>query len=344
MPERARRPEALAPCRVAAGSRPAPSKHAGSMRQPTRRMCCRRHWGHGRRQCPQDCLPRRAVTGAIPASLGRAAAAAERSRCSPKATSRREAQTGPAPGSAWTRGTIGRALRARRDGVIQGLHRLQGAPELVDQGLDAHGMGSDNARIRGQGDGRLDGVEARCDHVRRAHRVVAAAGCQRGASGELGGLEGRPAAQNVTENGGSFLLEPVEHLRAIVLQGAREAVGEPDGIGDDAAAVGDAWVERAPHGALRLAWRERIAMGEEQCELECGSRGVVCGPARGAGFARARPCQRMEGQEDQQVLRAQGGDQGPLWCVRGRQQWGGHCTACVACCATPRWPRACARA
>ena len=149
-------------------------------------------------------------------------------------------------------------------------------------------------------------------HVRRAHVVVAAAGFQRGAPGEWRGFAGRPAAQKVTENMGIFVLEPLQHLGEIVLQGAREAVGNPHCIPDHAAAVFDELVERAHRGTLRLERLERVAMGEEQCALECGIGGVVCGPAGRKGVTIPRQRQRIEGEEDEKVIRAQGRDQGPF--------------------------------
>ena len=87
-------------------------------------------------------------------------------------------------------------------------------------------MRGENTLIGGPGEGGLDGVEARCHHVRRAHVVVAAEGFQRGAPGEWHRLAGRPGAHKVTAEGGVFVLEPWEPLRARVLQGARAAGGE----------------------------------------------------------------------------------------------------------------------
>src|SRR5262245_52903670 len=55
-------------------------------------------------------------------------------------------------------GELRMVLSALRNGFIKGLDRLQGDPELVDQGLDEQGMRGDNALIGGQGDGGLDGV------------------------------------------------------------------------------------------------------------------------------------------------------------------------------------------
>jgi hypothetical protein len=63
-------------------------------------------------------------------------------------------------------GAIRLALRTLRAGMIKGRHRLPGASEWGDKGRDKPGMGRANARIGGQGEGRLEGVVARCADVR----------------------------------------------------------------------------------------------------------------------------------------------------------------------------------
>jgi hypothetical protein len=68
---------------------------------------CRRTGGHGRRPWPQDGVPRRAVTGAMPASVWRASAEGTRSRGAPQAPRRRGAHTAPAPGTASPTGPAG---------------------------------------------------------------------------------------------------------------------------------------------------------------------------------------------------------------------------------------------
>ena len=113
-----------------------------------RRTFAGRNCGHWRRQCTQDFLPLRSVTGAIPAYCWSAAAAAERARCSPKATSSRGAKT-PAPGRAWKREKSG-WLCALRAGVDIG-DSLQGDPELSDEGLHQERMGRDDTVIGGEG-------------------------------------------------------------------------------------------------------------------------------------------------------------------------------------------------
>src|SRR5262245_1386310 len=152
---------------------------------------------------------------------------------------------GACPGEGLAQGASGMVWRALRDGGIKGRDRLQGNAELGDKGLDEHGMRGDHALVDGQGGRGLDGVEALGHNVHRAPVVVAEEGFQRGAPCELRRFAGRPAAQKVAENGGVFVLEPVQHMGERVFQGAREAVGDPPGIRDHAAAVFDELVARA---------------------------------------------------------------------------------------------------
>ena len=63
-------------------------------------------------------------------------------------------------------------------------------------------------------------------------------------------------------------------------------------------------------GALRREWLQLGARGAQQGAVACGLGGVVCGPAGRKGVARARQRPRMERAEDENVIRAQGRDQG----------------------------------
>ena len=95
--------------------------------------------------------------------------------------------------SAWKgleQGKVGMALGARRAGVVEVLDRGQGDTELVDEGVHEPHMGGDDARISGQGDGSLDGVEALGKNRRRAHRVRAQEGLQGRAAGQLAAFRG----------------------------------------------------------------------------------------------------------------------------------------------------------
>ena len=114
-------------------------------------------------------LPRRAVTGAMPADCGSASAEAERSRCAPKAPRRRGAQTAPAPGRAANTGAVGLALGALRNGVVEVGNRVQEDPELGDERLDQERMRGDNPLISRQWYRVLDGLDACVDDVGVTH-------------------------------------------------------------------------------------------------------------------------------------------------------------------------------
>ncbi len=72
---------------------------------------------------------------------------------------------GACPWERRAQGAIGMAVSALREGMIKGLARRQGDPEVVDKGLDEHGMRGDTPRIGGQGGGGFDGVEALCNNA-----------------------------------------------------------------------------------------------------------------------------------------------------------------------------------
>ena len=189
----------------------------------------------------------------------------------------------PRPWQGLEQGASGRALGPLGDGGVAGLDRVQGGTELADEGLDAQGMGGDDARIAGPRRGRCDGLETCGDDGSRAHVVVAEAGLQKRAPCALRRCEGRPATQNVTKDPGVLLLKPVEPLRQRVFQGPREALGDPHGGADHPAAVCDAVCQGAQRGALRMERLQRVALGQSQCELACGSGGGSFGSAGGKG-------------------------------------------------------------
>jgi hypothetical protein len=133
-----------------------------------------------------------------------------------------------------------------------------------------------------------------------------------GATGELHRLQGGPATQDVAKDRGIFVLQPLQHVWKIVLERTGQAMGNPDCVAHHTAAVFDELGAGTPRGALRLERRQRVTMGQQQCELEGGSSGVGFGPAGGEGCAIARQHQRMEGEEDAKVILAQGRDKRPL--------------------------------
>jgi hypothetical protein len=73
-------------------------------------------------------------------------------------------------------GEVGMTLGLLCDGVVKVLDRLQGGPQLADEGVHEEHIGGDDTLIGGQGEGRLDGVDALCNNIRRAHLVLAKEG------------------------------------------------------------------------------------------------------------------------------------------------------------------------
>jgi hypothetical protein len=159
-------------------------------------------------------------------------------------------------------GEIGMALGTLGDGVVEGLDSVQGDTELADEGLDEQGIGGDDALIAGQRGGRFDGLDTFGDDVSRAHVVVAEEYLKGRAPCELRRFEGRPATQKVTKDHGVFILKPLEHVRKIVFQGTREAIGEPHFVADHTAAVFDELCQGAHRRALRMEWLQLGAMGQ----------------------------------------------------------------------------------
>jgi hypothetical protein len=107
-------------------------------------------------------------------------------------------------------GEVGMALGALCGGSIEVGNGLQGDAQLGHPCLDQQGIGSDDALIGGQRRGALDGLEALRDDICRAPVVSAEKGLKGGTARELGGFQGRPATQKVTEQVGVFVLKPLQ--------------------------------------------------------------------------------------------------------------------------------------
>jgi hypothetical protein len=180
---------------------------------------------------------------------------------------------------------VGMVLRALCDGVVEVGNGLQGDPELGDEGVYEEDMGGDDAVIAGQRLGALDGLDAGGDKVGRAHVVGPEEACQSGAACALRGLQGRPAAEEVAKDRGIFLGKPLQDLRKGVCEGTGQAVGQTDCVAAQAPAGLDELRQGAHGGALRAEWGERVAVCEEDVDLEFGIGGIIFGPARGKRFA-----------------------------------------------------------
>jgi hypothetical protein len=209
-------------------------------------------------------------------------------------------------------GEVRRALGAWHTGFVTGVDGWQGHAKLRHEGVDQEGSGRDDALIGGQGWGALDGLHAVVDDVGVTQVMGVEKALEGGAPREVGGLEGWPWGEAIAADGGVFVVQPLEDVREVVLQGAGEAMGEAHVVAHEAAAMVDEWLEGTHWGALGVEGCEVVAMREQEFELEFGVRGVVLGVAGGEGLAVSREGKGMDGNEHEEVIRAQGGDKRAL--------------------------------
>ena len=228
---------------------------------------------------------------------------------------------GPSPWPGVPHRAVGRRLRAVGAGGVDSGARRPGDPKWGNQGVPQAGMGRAAPRIRGPGAGRAEGLETAREALWRAPRRVPENAGVGGAPGAWHGVQGGPATQDVANERGLFVRQPVPHPGDRGLERPGQALGQADGVAHHAAAMGDAWRPGTPGRALGGQGRQRVARGQQPGERAGGSGGVVGGPAGGAGVARACQRQRLHGAEDENVLRARGGDSGQ---ARGRAATAGE--------------------
>ena len=250
---------------------------------------------------------------------------------------------GPGPGEGLAARALRRARGPRRAGGVDSGARRPGDPKWGNQGVPQAGMGRDAPRIRGPGAGRAEGLETAREALWRAPRRVPENAGVGGAPGAWHGVQGGPATQDVANERGLFVRQPVPHLGDRGLERPGQALGQADGVAHHAAAMGDAWRPGTPGQALgagAAACREgsaalrgggRQRWGRRWPGWGCRRRESV--PAAAAAWGRGR--ERPPG------ARRRPAALGP---VRGRRQEGGRCTACAAWCLRRQWPRAGARA
>jgi hypothetical protein len=158
-----------------------------------------------------------------------------------------------------------------------------------------------------RGGGALDGLDALVDDVGVAHMMGAEEALEGGAARQLGGFEGRPLGEEIAEDGGVFVVEPLEDVREVVLQGTGKAIREAHFVAHEAAAMFDEVLEGTHVGALGVEGVEFVAMREQKLTLEFGVRGVVLGVAGGEGLTVSREGTGIDGKEHEEVILAQGG-------------------------------------
>ena len=201
------------------------------------------------------------------------------------------------------------ALGVLYNGVVEGVDGLQGDAELADKSLNQEGSGGDDALIGGQWGGALDGLDALVDDVGVAHMMGAEEALEGGAARQLGCFEGRPLGEEIAEDGGVFVVEPLEDVREVVLQGTGKAIREAHFVADQTAAMFDKLFEGTHRGALGLEGLEFVAMLEQELKLEFRVSGIILGMAGREGFAVLGQGQRIDGEQDEERVLTQSIDE-----------------------------------
>ncbi len=236
---------------------------------------------------------------------------------------------GPGTGQSVKQGEVRMALGTRCDSGVKVGDGLQGDAEWGDEGLPQEGVGGDDTCIGGQRHSTLDGLDACRDDIGGAHVVGPEAVLQGGATRELCGFEGVPAAEDVAKDHRLFLLKPLQDMREGVLQRTGQAMRETDCVADQATAVFDELFQGPHSGAWGGERGARVTVFEEKRNLEFGIGGVVCGPARGQCVAVPGQGERIDGKKHEEILWAQCGHTGPCmqrkahsdeWSVEPRAQ------------------------
>ena len=157
---------------------------------------------------------------------------------------------GPSPWPGVPHRAVGRRLGAVGAGGVDSGARRPGDPKWGNQGVPQEGMGRDAPRIRGPGAGRAEGLETAREARWRAPRRVPENAGAGGAPGAGHGVQGGPATQDVANERGLFVRQPVPHLGDRGLERPGQALGQADGVAHHAAAMGDAWRPGTPGRAL----------------------------------------------------------------------------------------------
>ena len=106
--------------------------------------------------------------------------------------------------------------------------------------------------------------------------------------------------EEITEESGVFVLKPLQDVREVVFERTGEAVGEAHCVADHTAAMFDELFERPQRGALRAERLKRVAMLEQQSELQCSIGGVVLRMTRSKGFTVLGEGRRVNGEQPQE--------------------------------------------
>jgi hypothetical protein len=198
-------------------------------------------------------------------------------------------------------GEVGIGWGELRNSVVEVVDGLQGDAELGHESPDEAHMGRDDPRSCRERAGAVDRLDAWGDDA-GLHMMLAKEALKGGTACLLDRFEGWPLGEEVAEEGRVVVGEPCQDLRTIVVQGAREAVGQTDLVLYQAPAEFHELIQGAHRGTLRGEHLECITVFEESFALEFRIRGVILGSTGCEGLTVFGHRERVDGEEPQKVM------------------------------------------
>src|SRR6516162_3357344 len=162
--------------------------------------------------------------------------------------------------------------------------------------------GNDDAGVLCERHCGFDGFQARGNDLRTVCVVGMEERLEAGLVSAPGLKRRRPTGQEVAEQNGVVLVEPVQGLRIVLLEGMGEAVGEADLVVDQfASALGQA-DQRTHADALRPERCKSLWVAYQKVQSQFGIRGIVLGTAGLEGLAILGKSQWVDRKEHQKVV------------------------------------------
>jgi len=273
--------------------------------------------GHAKRQWTQLLLPLRSVTGATPTYFCREAASGNRSRRFTEGNEQARSEGGTGAGESVKELVVREVGGERCYLCIEASDSGVDGTELRYGGLDEQQQRTDDGRVGGQRLFGLNGIEAPSDGTLAPHVVASEEADEGLLSSAFGGLECRPALEKRGKDGSVFVAKPAENLRKVAFQGAGESVGDGDASIAERSSQLDHSPEAAHVGTFGLQARELLGVPKQQLERELGVSGVVLCTTRGEGPPILGEHGGLNGEEHEDVVLEERGDDGALSELQG---------------------------
>ena len=134
-------------------------------------------------------------------------------------------------------------------------------------------------------------------------------GLQGRSAGLLHVVERRPSGEEVAEHNARFLLEPIDNLREVVLEGALQAVSDARLVANEPCAFFEQTLECAHASALRFQGLQLVAVAQEDLERDFRIRGIGLGMTWLEGLAVFCQRCRIDREEHEEIILLQRIDQ-----------------------------------